>query len=122
MAKIVFTKAAVTFTFETARSYPADDPVQVNVVTGYSEGRRLYAYDKGIEEQFFNLTFKNATQNDFDNFESFMTDTVVGPKETFTFTDENETEHTVRLMDTRNPLKKVGPGKYSGTISLRKEI
>jgi hypothetical protein len=122
MAYITFTKDADTFSFSKGRSYPIDDPKQVNVPVDYSEGGQLYAYDKGIEEQFFNLEFERLPKTDFDNFETWLTDTAVGPKNTFTYTDEDENNHTVRLMDTRNPLHQVGHDAYSGTISLREEI
>jgi len=122
MAKIIFALDGDTFTFDVARSHPVNDPKAVNVVVGYSEGRQLYAYDKGIEEQFFNLTFNNATADDFDNVEEWLTDIAVGPKNTFTYTDEDSGTHTVRMMDTENPLRKVGPNQHAGTIRLRKEI
>lgn len=122
MANIIFTLGGDTFTFDVNRAYPVHDPKKVNVVVGYSEGRQLYAYDKGVEEQFFNLVFNNATEDDYDNVEEWLTDIVVGPKNTFTFTDEGSTAHTVRMLDTENPLRKVDANKYAGTIRLRKEI
>lgn len=122
MAKIIFTLGGDTFTFDVSRSHPVHDPKKVNVVTEMSEGGQLYAYDKGIEEQFFNLTFNNATATDFSDFEEWLTDIAVGPKNTFTYTDEDSNNHTVRLMDSENPLRKIGPNQYAGTIRLRKEI
>ncbi|MBN1830295.1 MAG: hypothetical protein JW884_14275 [Deltaproteobacteria bacterium] len=122
MGLIKFTKGASSFSFSRPRVYPLDDPVQVNVPTSMSDGGQLYAYDKGIEEQFFNLTFEDLTGTDFTNFETWLKTTACGPKNTFTYTDEAGTDHTVRLLDTKNPLKKTGNGKYGGTIQLRKEI
>lgn len=41
----------------------------------------------------------------------------------FTFTDEDGVDHTVRLMDTKNPLQQTKNGSfYEGTITLREEI
>jgi len=122
MSYITFTKGVSTFSFSKGRSYPLDDPVQVNVPVDYSEGGQLYAYDKGIQEQFFNLVFERIPQSDFDNVETWLKTTVVGPKSTFTYTDEDSNNHTVRLMDTKNPLKRVADGLYSGTIQLREEL
>lgn len=122
MANIEFTKGGDNFSFSKGRSYPLEDPVAVNVPTDYSEGGQLYAYDKGIEEQFFNLVFERIPKADYDNVETWLTTTVVGPKDTFTYTDEDGNNHTVRMLDTQNPLKEVAHEMYSGTIHLREEM
>jgi len=122
MPNIIFTKGGVSFQFSKGRVYPVDDPAQVNVPVDYSEGGQLYAYDKGIEEQFFNLEFENLPAADHLNYFSFFLNTIVGPANTFTYTDEDGVAHTVRNMDTKYPLRKSGAGGYSGTIALRKEI
>jgi len=117
-----FTKGVDTFTWSVYPLYPEDNPAQVNVVVDYSEGGQAYCYDKGIEEQFFNLTFKNASQTDFNNFENWLKNVAVGPKNSFTYTDRESNNHTVRLVDVKNPLRKVRQHDFSGTIILRKEI
>lgn len=122
MPEIIFTKNADTFTFSKGRSFPLDDPVKVNVPVDYSDGGQLYAYDKGICEQFYNLIFDRLIQTDFDNFENWLENIAVGPKNTFVFTDEAGADHTVRLLDSKNPLKSQVSGFYSGTITLREEI
>ncbi|WP_136360660.1 hypothetical protein [Desulfatibacillum aliphaticivorans] len=121
MGNIVFTKDSDTFTFSQARALPAHDPVSVNVVTGYTEGMQLYAYDKGVTEREFRLVYTRLTQADFDNFTNWLENIAVGPKNTFTFTDEDGNDHTVRLMDTENPLSLAANTFYKGTITLRKE-
>ena len=122
MPNIVFTKGVDTFTFSKGRSYPLDDPVQVNVVTDMSEGGQMYAYDKGVTERFFNLVFERIPQADYANFADWLENHAVGPLNTFTYTDEDGATHTVRLLDTRNPLREVASGLFSGTIRLREEI
>jgi len=122
MANIIFTKDADTFTFSKGRSYPLDDPAGVNVPVDYSEGGQLYAYDKGIEEQFFNLVFERIPKADYDNVDDWLKNIAVGPKNTFTYTDEDSANHTVRLLDTKNPLREVAHELYSGTIHLREEL
>ncbi len=122
MPNIVFTKGGDTFTFSKGRSYPLDDPATVNVVVEYSEGRQLYAYDKGVIEQEFNLNFERLSQADYDNFDDWLQNVAVGPKNTFTYTDEDGSTHTVRLMATKNPLQEVANGLFSGVITLREEI
>lgn len=122
MPNIIFTLSPHTFTFSKGKSFPLDEPGQVNVPVDYSEGGQLYAYDKGILEQFFNLSFERLPQVDYDNFTDWLLNIAVGPLNTFWYTDEDGMDHLVRLMDVRNPLRGVAHELYSGTIHLREEI
>ncbi|MEW6427333.1 MAG: hypothetical protein AB1568_04780 [Thermodesulfobacteriota bacterium] len=122
MPNIIFTLGASTFTFSKGRSFPVDDPAAVNVAVDYSEGGQLYAYDKGIAERFHNLVFERLPLTDFTAFGNWLTNVAIGPKNPFTYTDEASVSHTVRLLDTRQPLREVSAGLYSGTIRLREEI
>lgn len=122
MANIIFTSGASTFTFSKGRSYPLNDPAEVSVVTDLTEARQMYAYEKGIHIAWHNLVFEKLDQADFDNFEDWIKNVAVGSKNTFTYTDESGTSHTVRLMNTKNPLKAISHNKFSGTIQLREEI
>ena len=126
MSHIIFTKSANTFTFSKGRSFPISDPAQVNVPTDMTDGGQMYAYNKGIAEKLYNLVFNKLSATDFSNFETWLKTTVVGPTSTFTFTDEAGATHTVRLLDTTNPLQADGEDGtgflYSGTIRLREEL
>jgi len=119
---IIFTKNSTTFTFSKGRVYPLEDPGQVNVPVDYSEGGQLYAYDKGIKEKFYNLVLERVPQADYDNYDNWLLNVAVGPKNTFTYTDEDGGAHTVRNLDTKNPLREVASGLFSGTIQLREEL
>jgi hypothetical protein len=126
MSHIIFTKDANTFTFSKGRIFPIADPAQVNVPTDLSDGGQMYAYNKGIAEKLFNLVFEKISATDYASFEDWLLNHAVGPTNTFTLTDEAGTTHTVRLLDTKNPLEAVGEDAtgflYSGTIQLREEI
>lgn len=126
MAHIIFTKGASTFTFSKGRTFPVADASQVNVPTDMSDGGQMYAYNKGITEVLIDLTFSKLSATDYSNFNTWLKTTVVGPTSTFTYTDELGATHTVRLLDTKNPLVADGEDgtgfKYSGTIRLREEI
>jgi hypothetical protein len=127
MAKMVFTLGAETFTWIANRTYPIEDAIEVNVVVDYSEGRQLYAYDKGVVEQSIVLHFDRIGATDYGNFIDWLENVAVGPTNTFTFTDEDEDDHTVRLMDTKDPFQlqyitTSGVYQYTGTVNLREEI
>jgi len=117
-----FTKGASTFTFVDGRRYPISDPIQVNVAVDYSEGKQLYAYNKGVTEQYFYLDLDRICQADRDNIVNWMQNIAVGPLDTFTFRDEDSIDHTVRMMTDKDPFKEVNAGQFSGTVILRKEI
>lgn len=122
MAKIQFTLGANSFTFETDPAFPLDNADEVLVPTDISAGGQLYAYDKGIALQWFNLTFNKASDNDAGNVNAWCRNIAVGPKNTFTYRDPDGVSHTVRMMNTKTPLKQVDVRKWAGTITLRKEI
>ena len=122
MPNIIFTKGGDDFTFTRGRSYPVNDPVEVSVITDLSDGMQMYAYDKGIAVRHFNLSFEKLAGADYDNVDDWLQSVVVGPKETFTYTDEDSAEHTVRMLNTANPLKEVSHDSYAGTIRLREEV
>jgi hypothetical protein len=122
MALIKFTLGANTFTFTKGREYPLHDPTAVNVVSDYSEGRKMYAYDKGIREKQHNLHFIGLDATDNANVENWIKNICVGPKNTFTYTDEDGSNHTVRCPDRKNPLEEYGHQIFRGTIRLREEI
>lgn len=122
MPNVIFTKGGNTFTFSRGRIFPVDDPSGVTVAVDYSAGGQMYAYDKGIKEQLFNLEYDGLTQTDYNNFDNWLLNVAIGPRNTFTYTDEAGASYTVRALDTSNPLRRTRDGRYSGTIKLRREI
>lgn len=120
--KLVNAWEAEPLAWQCGRTFPINESAEVNVVVDYSDGRQLYAYNKGVEETTIPLVMENIEQADYDNFKTWLTDVAVGPLNTFIFIDEASVEHTVRMMDTKNPLREVANGIYSGTITLREEI
>lgn len=119
---LVFTKGATVVTLTAGRRFPIGDTHEVNVVVDYAEGRQAYCYDKGVTEYLFLLDFHNMDAVDYAALQSFHATTVTGPKETFVFTDESATDHTVRWMDVRFPLQETSLNLYGGMITLRKEV
>lgn len=121
MAKVIFTLGGDDFTFSKGRDYPINDVVVVNVVYDISESGEMYCYDKGIAIKRYSLFYKNLTITDYTNVEDWIENICVGPLNEFTYTDESSVTHTVRCLNTENPLSETASGMYSGTIKLREE-
>lgn len=122
MAKIIFTKDSESFTFIKGRSAPITDALKLNVVTDMTDGGVMYAYDKGIGEQFFDLSFRGMKDIDITNVLDWFTNVSVGAKNEFVFTDEEEVEHTVRWVDEIFAFVLEEDGTWTGTIRLREEV
>lgn len=122
MSKIIFTLDGSSWQASCARDYPVNDGIEVNVPTDQSEGGQMYAYDKGVAVQSFELAFDKLSAADDTALCNFHANVAVGPKNTFTYTDENSATHTVRWLDLRYPIKRNRQNVYSGTITLRKEL
>ena len=122
MPNIKFTLGDDSFSFSNGRAYPLYDPAGVTVIEIFSAGKQMFVHDKEVEIQIFNLFFEKLSGTDYDNFENWLQNIAVGPQNTFTYSDENGNAHTVRLLNTRNPLKEISHGNFAGTIQLREEV
>ncbi|MCG6537495.1 MAG: hypothetical protein L7F78_22965, partial [Syntrophales bacterium LBB04] len=78
--------------------------------------------EKGSKERVDSFVWDGTPQADYDSFDNWLLNVAVGPKNTFTYTDEDGVTHTVRNLDTKNPLREVVSGLFSGTIQLREEL
>lgn len=123
MSNIIFNLGGSVCTIASGATtvYPVDNPVQVNVVLGYSEGKYVYAYNKGIKEKFYNVILEALTDSDDASLLHFFGYVCYGPAYPFTYTDEDGNSHTVRWMDKIYPIREVSAGRHSGTIALREE-
>lgn len=88
-------------------------------LTGETAGGTLYVQDKGPQRERFELTFERITQSDRDAARAFF----VAVKKSFSpfeYQDAEGTLHTVRWLSGFE-FQETVPGRYSGTIPLRKE-
>lgn len=122
MSEILFTSGANSWSPGCKRVRPVGDPLKVAVVVGYSEGNQLYAYDKGVDEQFFDLTFERVSDAQDALLRTWHSTIARAMLNTFTVTDEAGVAHTVRWLDEQYPLQNYGPDLNRGTLRLRKEI
>lgn len=88
-------------------------------LTGETAGGTLYVQNKGPSRDRFELTFERLAKTDRDAAWVFFT-VVNKAFHTFEYQDVEGVLHTVRWFNAF-ALQETVPGRYSGTIHLRKE-
>jgi hypothetical protein len=88
-------------------------------LTGETAGGTLVVQDKGVQRERFELKFERITQSDRDSALLFFS-TVKKSFSAFEYQDAEGTLHTVRWLNAFE-FQQTVPGRYSGTILLRKE-
>ncbi len=122
-----FTKASnayTPFTFEKARFLPVNEPINPNQDIGIAGGGAVKVVDHGTAEQLREIIINNVSKTNRDNLLGFLQDSYVNYTEhTFTFIDEAENSHTVRLWKSEGlDLPQVRGGLYNIRLLLRDEI
>lgn len=88
-----------------------------------TDGTDVYIYDKGPIQEFERLHWKNIPKADYDNFINFVKNVVNGAMETFTYTDIDENELTVRIWNAEDIISApVAYNRESLTVALRVEV
>lgn len=88
-------------------------------LTGETAGGTLYVQDKGLARQRFELNFERIPTSDRDAALSFF-NAVRKSFNTFEYQDAEGIMHTVRWLNGFE-FQETVPGRFSGTITLRKE-
>lgn len=88
-------------------------------LTGETAGGTLYVQDKGPRRERFELTFERITQADRDSAHMFFV-AVKKSLSLFEYQDAEGNLHIVRWLNAFE-FQETVPGRYSGTIQLRKE-
>ena len=88
-------------------------------LTGETAGGTLYVQDKGVQRERFELAFERITESDRGAALAFF-NAVKKALSPFEYQDTEGTLHTVRWLN-KFEFQEAVPGRYSGTIYLRKE-
>jgi len=99
MSKPKFTNSdsSTTITFERGRSFPATDNIEPNQITNESGAGYVQVITNGMAKRYLQCNFGHLSESQMTNLYAFLSDAKVNYKaHTFTFTDENGTDHTVR--------------------------
>ena len=127
MAKPKLTKAGnaySVFTFEKGRFLPVHTQIKPNQIIGKAGGGQVQVADLGDAEEFFDIVNNRVSKTNRDNLIGFIQDATVDYSLlTFTFTDEDANDITVRYWDSEGlDYPKVRGGLYNIKLRLRKEI
>ena len=88
-----------------------------------TDGTDVYIYDKGPIEESERLHWHNIPKADYDNFINFVKNVVNGAMESFTYTDIDDNELTVRIWNADEITSApVAYNRESLTVVLRVEI
>lgn len=88
-----------------------------------TDGTDVYIYDKGPIQELERLHWHNIPKADYDNFIDFVKNVVNGAMETFTYTDIDENELTVRIWNAEDIISApVAYNRESLTVALRVEV
>jgi len=122
-----FTKTSnsyTPFTFEKGRYLPVNEPINPNQDIGIGGGGAVKVVDHGTAEQLREIVINNVSATNRNNLLGFLQDATVNYTEnTFTFIDEAEDSHTVRLWKAEGlDFPQVRGGLYNIRLLLRDEI
>lgn len=88
-----------------------------------TDGTDVYIYDKGPIQEGESLHWHNIPKVDYDNFINFVKNVVNGAMETFTYTDIDDNELTVRIWNGEEITSApVAYNRESLTVVLRVEV
>jgi hypothetical protein len=111
-----------TIQFSKGHLYPVRAPEQYRQLTAQSDAGVLRIATLSPPEQTFVLKFERLTATDVAALKAWLRDEAIrGRTSTFTFTDVDGTEYTVRWWDTALDAQQTSFGLYSVTITLRNE-
>lgn len=98
--------------------YPLRRPLEKVQVTDRTAGGALQVEDLGVDIQRFPLDLVLVTQALRDSLVTWYDSVADGAVNTFTYTDKDGTEYTVRLMTNPMDLPENPPGFFSGSLML----
>ena len=125
MALPKFEHASVTnFTFEKERSLPISEPINPSQNIGVAGGGQVKVVNYGDAEQLRNVSVNNVSKTNRDALLTFIQNSNINYSlGTFTFRDENNSTHVVRLWNAKGlDFPAVKGGLYNIKLTLRDEI
>ena len=124
MPVATFSKSGVpTFTFEKGSFLPINRPRIPNQIIGVAGGGQKKVAKVGERARQFPIIMNRVSSTQHDNLWTFIEDTNIDyALNTFTFTNEDSTAYTVRLMDRKVDIPRVKGGLYNIRLLLEVEI
>jgi hypothetical protein len=121
MAYPQFSKLGLTtLVFTRQVQYPYSRPVEFQQTRKVSGGGVVRVARHGPRERFISLHLDKLIEDDYTALAAWLDD-VEGASESFTYTDQAGTAHTVRLWQDSWDMPQGPGGFYSVTLLLRRE-
>jgi len=103
-------------------NYPFRRPKQKSQVVDRTAAGSLQVEDLGVAWQRFPLSLVLLDQTKRDALVNWWDNVSDGAANTFTYTDEDGTEYTVRLVTNPMDFEEDPPGRFKGTLLLEAEV
>lgn len=111
-----------TLVFSRGNVYPDRHVYQPRQVVARSEAGQTRVATLSDPDETFPLVFERLPLADYAALRQWLADPRINWQATsFIYTDTTGTSTTVRYADAAFDLAEVAPGRYSGTITLRRE-
>lgn len=100
MAAPSLSKTGVTtVNFSKASTFPSGDPLTINQFVGVSDDNTIRVFSLGEPKQTLEVIFEQLTVSDIVAIKAFFNNPLVNwGVNSFTYTDEDSTAHTVRYL------------------------
>lgn len=126
MAALMFSKSGVTpIVFSRGDAWPRATPGDERQTFSVSEGKTVRVATLSLPEEFLILDFRTETAlptADYTNLGAFLKHALITFRaQSFTFTDFDASTQTVRYWGGYYEFVQTTPGRYQGTLTLRRE-
>lgn len=100
--------------------YGLGKPLSFRQPESRSDAGDLYIYNKGLVEEFFEMSWKTMRLANWLELKFFYRYIAIGKANSFIYYDEYGTAHTVRFNTTKIDFRETRHELYSGALKLRK--
>lgn len=118
MAAIRFELGADVIQFSKGIQYPVQKPVEKGQVIDRSAGNDLHVEELATTTRQFPIKFKGLPLDDYTALMHFHDQVCNGAEKEFTYFDEEENPHTVKMLTTKINFPQVSYHRFNGNLLL----
>jgi hypothetical protein len=120
MAKPRFVQGTNSLEFSRGIRFPLAKPIEKVQVIDRSAANTLQVEDLGQTVKRFTLTFTSLPDADYNALVNWYENIASGAMNSFTYHDEDEATHTVKLLTSPLDFKETRHQRWSGDLLLEK--